>query len=56
MFIRGVNDISNKLFGSVNHAADKFNLYRGFSVISRVVDTGDKFSLVTLTLLNNECW
>ncbi len=53
--MRGVNDISDKLFGSVNHAADKFNLCCGFSVISGVVDTSDKFSLVALTLLNNEC-
>jgi hypothetical protein len=55
MFIRGVDDISDKLFGSVNHAAKKFNLCCGFSVISGVVNTGDKFSLVALTLLNNEC-
>jgi hypothetical protein len=54
MFIRGVNDIGDKLFGSVNHVADKFNLCRGFSVISGVVNT-DKFSLVALTLLNSEC-
>jgi hypothetical protein len=52
MFIRGVNDPGDKLFGGVNDTADKLslvsmtpaiNLCHGFSVISGVFDTRNKF-------------
>jgi hypothetical protein len=52
MFISGVNDPGNKLFGGVNDTTNKLslvsmtpaiNLCHGFSVISSVVDTSNKF-------------
>jgi hypothetical protein len=52
MFISGVNNTGNKLFGGVNDTADKLigvsltpaiNLCHIFSLIGSVVDTGDKF-------------
>ncbi len=52
MFISGVNDTSNKLFGGVNDmltnlspvsTTPAINLCHGFLVIGSVVDTGDKF-------------
>ncbi len=57
MFISGVNDTADKLFGVANDTADKFITSvndtgdlscQGFSVIGGVVDIGDK-----LTPLNN---
>jgi hypothetical protein len=45
MFISGVNDTGDKLFGSAKDTADKFiNLHHGFSLIGGVVDTGAKFN------------
>jgi hypothetical protein len=52
MFISGVNDPADKLFGGANDTADKLslvsmtpviNLCHGFSVISSVIDTSKKF-------------
>ncbi len=41
MFINGVNDTSNKLFGDANNTCDKF--IQLFLVIGDVVDTGNIF-------------
>jgi hypothetical protein len=49
MFISGVNDTGDKLFGCVNNTANKFvtgsttHLCHEPSVIGSVIDTGDKF-------------
>ena len=49
MFITSVNDTGDKLFTGVNDTGDKFiagvndiNPCHGFSVIARVIDTGEK--------------
>jgi hypothetical protein len=44
MFISGVNDTGDKLFGGVNDTAElAINLCCRFSLIGGVIDTGDKF-------------
>jgi hypothetical protein len=52
MFITGVNDTGEKLFSGVNDTGENFfagviSPCHGFSVITGVVDTGDKFIVDT---------
>jgi hypothetical protein len=44
MFISGVNDTGDKLFGGVNDTADKF-----ISGVNGINDTGEQWSPVTTT-------
>jgi hypothetical protein len=67
MFISGVNDTGNKMFGGVNDTADKFMssswiffdrrcagvVDTGDKFFTGVVDTAEKFSPVTTTPMIN---
>ncbi len=47
MFITGVNNTGEKLFSGVNDTGKKISPCHGFSVITGVIDTGDKFIIDT---------